>query len=119
MGLMTYANSPSGRVLKSDVTIAKNYLEEAEIKKLERTISSFFDYIENQIEKENTFTMDDFALSINKFLEFNDFKVLEGKGKISKEEADKKAEGEYDVFNKTQKIDSDFENEVRKMVGRE
>lgn len=119
MGLATYANSPSGRILKSDVTIAKNYLKEDEIKKLERTISSFFDYIENQIEKENTFTMDDFALSINKFLEFNDFMVLEGKGRISKDEADKKAELEYNVFNKTQKIDSDFEKEVRRVMGRE
>ncbi len=118
MGLTTWAHSPEGRILKSDVTVAKNYLDEAEIKKLERTISSFFDYIENQIEKENSFMMEDFALSINKFLEFNDFKVLKGKGRISKEDADKKAEGEYDVFNKTQKIDSDFEKEVRKILNK-
>ena len=118
MGLTAWAKSPTGRILKSDVTVAKNYLEEADIKKLERTISSFFDYIENQIEKHTAFTMADFAESINKFLEFNDFKVLEGRGNISKEEADKIAEGHYDVFNKTQRIDSDFEKEVRRMVGR-
>lgn len=118
MGLKTWEHSPAGRILKSDVTIAKNYLDEIEIKKLERTISSFFDYIENQIEKYTTFTMIDFAQSINKFLEFNDFKILEGKGTISKENADTIAEDQYDIFNKTQKIDSDFEKEMRKMLGR-
>jgi hypothetical protein len=109
MGLTSFKNSPDGRVLKSDVTIAKNYLEEPQIKKLERTIASYFDYIENQIEKRNEFTMESLALSVNKFLEFNDFKVLEGNGKIAKAQADKKAENEYDIFNTTQKIDSDFE----------
>lgn len=113
MGLTSFKNSPNGRVLKSDVTIAKNYLEEIYIKKLERTIASYFDYIENQIENRNEFTMESLAVSVNKFLEFNDFKVLEGNGKISKAKADKKAESEYDVFNKTQKIDSDFEKFLR------
>lgn len=115
MGLTTWKNSPNGRILKSDVTVAKNYLSEKEIKKLERTISSYFDYIENQIEMEQKFTMESLADSVNRFLEFNNFKVLENKGKVSKIEADKKAESEYDEFNKTQKIDSDFEKEIKKL----
>lgn len=115
MGLLSGKNLPNGRVLKSDVIVAKNYLEEKEIKKLERTISSYFDYIENQIEMRQEFTMGSLAESVNKFLEFNTFKVLDNKGKISKRDADKKAEGEYDEFNKTQKIDSDFEKHIRSL----
>jgi hypothetical protein len=115
MGLTTWKNSPAGRILKSDVTVAKNYLTEDEIKKLERTISSYFDYIENQLEKKNEFTMERLADSVGKFLEFNDFKVLDRLGSISKKVADTKAEGEYDEFNKTQIIDSDFEKEIRNL----
>lgn len=115
MGLKTWKNSPTGRILKSDVTVAKNYLDEKEIKKLERTISSYFDYIENQIEVRSKFTMESLSDSVGKFLEFNDFKVLDGAGSISKKIADQKAEGEYDEFNKSQKIDSDFEKEIRKL----
>jgi hypothetical protein len=112
MGLTTYKNSPKGRVLKSDVVIAKNYLEEKEVKALERTVSSFFDYIEGILERQTDFDMDKFALSVNKFLEFNEYKVLEGKGGVSHKAAETKAHQEYDVFNKTQKIDSDFEKFV-------
>ncbi len=115
MGLTSFKYSPDGRVLKSDTTIAKNYLKEKDIKKLERTISSYFDYIENQIEMKNEFTMERLALSVNKFLEFNDFKVLHGQGKISKRNADKKAQQEYNEFNKTQKIKSDFEKVIKKI----
>lgn len=115
MGLMTWKNSPNGRVLKSDVVVAKNYLEEKEIKQLERTITGYFDYIEGLIERENTFTMEQLATSVNKFLTFNDYKILEGKGKISKIQADKKAIIEYEVFNKTQKIISDFDKEIKKL----
>lgn len=109
MGLTTYKNSPDGRVLKSDTTIAKNYLEEKEIKQLERTVTGYFDYIEGLIERENTFTMEELALSVNKFLEFNEYKVLEGLGKMTKNQADKKAFSEYEKFNPTQKIESDFD----------
>ena len=116
MGLTTWKNSPNGRILKSDVVIAKNYLEEEEIKKLERTVSSFFDYIENQIENKNSFSMKEFKESVDKFLSFNDFKVLEGKGNLSKEEAEEKAEKEYEIFNKKQKIESDFEKEMKKIL---
>lgn len=114
MGLTSFKNSPDGRVLKQDIVVAKNYLEEKEIKQLERTVTSYFDYIEGLIERENTFTMMQLAESVNKFLNFNDYKVLEGKGKISKIQADKKALSEYEVFNKTQKIISDFDKELKK-----
>jgi hypothetical protein len=116
MGLNTWKNSPDGRILKSDVIIAKNYLPVAEIKRLERAVSGYFDYVEDLIEQENTFTMKEFAASVNEFLTFRRYKVLTGKGKISKQEADKKAEAEYDEFNKTQKIVSDFDREIRKLV---
>jgi len=116
MGLTTWKNSPDGRILKSDVTIAKNYLSETEIKRLERAVTGYFDYIEDLIERENTFTMKDFAISINEFLAFRKYQILTNKGKISKQEADKKAEAEYDEFNKTQKIISDFDKEVKKMI---
>jgi len=113
MGLSTWKNAPEGRILKSDTTIAKNYLSEQEIKSLERTIGAFFDYIERIIETRNTFTMEQFALSVNKFLEFNEYKVLEGKGSISAKQAEEKALEEYDKFNKTQKIESDFDRAVK------
>jgi len=116
MGLSTWKNSPDGRILKSDVTIAKNYLSEKEIRRLERAVSGYFDYIEDLIEQENTFTMEEFAASINDFLAFRKFKILTSKGKISKEKAEKKAETEYDEFNKTQKIISDFDKEVKKIL---
>jgi len=115
MGLTTWKNSPEGRVLKSDVIVAKNYLQENEIRQLERTITGYFDYIEGLIERKNTFTMEQLAESVNKFLNFNEYKILEGKGKISKIQADKKAVTEYDEFNKTQKIISDFDKEIRKL----
>jgi hypothetical protein len=88
MGLKTWKNSPNGRILKSDTNIVKNYLSETEIKGLERTIGSYFDYIERIIENRNTFTMEQFADSVNKFLNFNEYKVLEGKGKISAQQAE-------------------------------
>lgn len=116
MGLTTWKYAPDGRVLKSDVSIAKNYLQEKEIHQLERAVSSYFDYIENQIERHNVFNMEQFAASVNKFLTFNDYKILPDKGKISAAQAKKKAEEEYDIFNKTQRIDSDFDKEVRGML---
>lgn len=116
MGLKTWKNSPSGRILKSDTTVAKNYLDEDDIKRLERTVSAYFDYIENQIEMRNSFTMEQLANSVNKFLEFNDFKVLENYGNISHAQAKNKAYEEYDEFNKVQKIESDFDKEIKKML---
>lgn len=116
MGLTTWKNAPDGRILKLDTSVAKNYLEEKQIKQLERTVTSYFDYIENLIERENTFTMDGLAKSVDKFLNFNEFKILEGKGTKSHKQAIAKAEKEYDQFNKTQKIVSDFDKEVKKLT---
>ena len=114
MGLATWKNSPNGRILKEDVTIAKNYLSEKEIRKLERAVSGFFDYVEDLIEDQNTFTMEEFAKSVNEFLMFRKYKILNDKGRISKKTADKKAKMEYDEFNKFQKIVSDFDKEIIK-----
>lgn len=115
MGLATWKNAPEGRILKSDTTIAKNYLQEKEIKRLERTVTGYFDYIENLIERENTFTMEGLANSVDKFLNFNEFKILEGKGTTSHKQAITKAGNEYDQFNKTQKIISDFDKQIKKL----
>ena len=115
MGLSTWNNAPEGRILKSDVVIGKNYLQENEIRQLERTVTGYFDYIEGLIERENTFTMEQLAESVNAFLSFNRYKILEGKGKISKLQADKKAIIEYETFNKSQKIISDFDKEINKL----
>lgn len=116
MGLKTWKNSPEGRILKSDIKVAKNYLNESEIKKLERTISGFFDYIENIIENREVFTMEEFAESVVKFLEFNEYKILKGKGKISKIIAEKKASKEYEEYNKIQPIESDFDLEIKELI---
>lgn len=116
MGMSTYKNAPDGRVLKSDAKIAKNYLEEPEIKQLERTVSAFFDYIEGIIERRNTFTMQGFAESVNKFLAFNEYRILEGYGNVSRKNAEEKALAEYEKFNKQQHIESDFDREVKKLL---
>ena len=116
MGLTTWKYAPDGRILKSDVSIAKNYLQEKEIRQLERAVTGFFDYIEDLIERENTFNMSQFSASVNEFLTFRRYQILPDKGKISAEQAKKKAEEEYDIFNKTQRIDSDFDKEVRGLL---
>ena len=116
MGLTTWKNSPDGRVLKSDVSIAKNYLQEKEIRQLERTVAGYFDYIEDLIERENTFNMEQFAASVNEFLTFRRYQTLPDKGKISATQAKKKAEDEYALFDPTQQIDSDFDKEVRRLL---
>ncbi len=116
MGMSTYKNAPDGRVLKSDTTVAKNYLSEADIKKLERAVSTFFDYIEGIIERCNTFTMESFAESVNKFLAFNEYQILEGYGTVSRQQAEQKAFAEYEKFNKQQRIESDFDREVKKRL---
>ncbi len=118
MGLTTWKDSPDGRILKSDVTIAKNYLDEKQIRQLERTVSGYFDYIEDLIERENTFTMEEFAASINAFLQFRRYEILKDNGKISKSDADKKAISEYKIYNATQPIDSDFDKSIRELKQR-
>ena len=117
MGLTTWKNAPDGRILKSDVSIAKNYLPEKEIRQLERAVTGYFDYIEDLIERENTFTMSQFSDSVNEFLQFRRYKILPDKGKVSAAQAKVKAENEYDIFNRTQKIVSDFDKEIQKLKG--
>lgn len=119
MGLTTWKNSPDGRILKSDVTVAKNYLQEKEIRQLERTVAGYFDYIEDLIERENTFNMEQFAASIDEFLAFRRYRILPDKGRISAAQAKKKAEDEYVLFDPTQQIDSDFDKEVRRLLDKE
>lgn len=116
MGLTTWKNSPDGRILKSDVTIAKNYLDEKQIRRLERAVSGFFDYVEDLIENERAFTMQQFAESINAFLEFRQYKILQGKGSVLRVDAERKAAEEYDIYNRTQRITSDFDKEVKKLL---
>lgn len=116
MGLTTWKNAPEGRILKSDVGIAKNYLPEQKIRQLERAVTGFFDYIEDLIERENTFNMEQFSASVNEFLSFRRYKILPDKGHISSQQAKEKAEAEYDIFNRTQRIDSDFDKEIRGMI---
>ena len=116
MGLTTWKNSPNGRILKSDVIVAKNYLQEKEIKDLELAVSAFFDYIENIIRRRNTFNMEQFAGSVTKFLSFMDYQILPDKGRISAAQAKAKAEQEYDIFNRTQLIDSDFDKQIKRLT---
>ena len=116
MGLTTWKNAPDGRILKSDVSVAKNYLPEEEIRRLERAVSGYFDYIEDLIERENTFNMQQFAESVNEFLAFRRYNILPDKGSVPASKAKEKAEQEYDIFNRTQKIDSDFDKQIRKML---
>lgn len=116
MGLSTFKNAPAGRVLKSDTLVAKNYLSESDIKKLERAVAAFFDYIERIIEQRTSFTMAGFAESVDKFLAFNEYRVLEGYGSISREQADQIALAEYEIFNKQQRIESDFDRQVKKLL---
>lgn len=116
MGLMTWKHAPEGRILKTDVTVAKNYLDEKQIRQLERTVSGYFDYIEDLIERENSFTMEEFARSVNEFLAFRRYDILPDKGRISHKAAEEKAFAEYDIFNKTQRIESDFDREVKRLT---
>lgn len=119
MGLTTWKNAPDGRILKSDVSVAKNYLDEREIRQLERAVTGYFDYIEDLIERENTFSMSQFSASVNEFLAFRRYQILPDKGRLSAAQAKAKAEQEYDIFNRTQLIDSDFDKQVRKMLEQE
>lgn len=113
MGLTTWESGPEGRIYKKDVIIAKNYLSVEEIEQLERTVSSFFDYIERIIERHETFTMKAFIESVDKLLDFNEYQILTNKGLISMTQAQKKAVREYKAFNAQQKVISDFDKFVK------
>lgn len=114
MGLKTWKNKK--RIVKSDTIIAKNYLEQKDIKSLERAVSSYFDYIERLIEKKMIFSMEKLSESVNNFLEFNEYEILNGKGLISHKKAEEKAFAEYDEYNKSQQINSDFDEFVKGLV---
>lgn len=116
MGLKTRKHSPQWRILKSDTIIAKNYLQESEIKKLERSVSWFFDYLETLVENHTPMKMGDLAQAVDNFLHFNKYQVLDGKGTISRKQAEEKALNEYEIFNKTQNIESDFDRLVKEQI---
>ena len=116
MGLTTWKNAPDGRILKSDVSVAKNYLDEKQIRQLERAVSGYFDYVEDLIDRENVFTMEEFSKSVNEFLAFRRYDILPDKGRISHKVAEEKAFAEYAIFNKTQKIESDFDKETARYL---
>lgn len=116
MGLTTWKNAPDGRILRSDVSVAKNYLDEKQIHQLERAVLGYFDYIEDLIERENTFTMEEFEASVNEFLAFRRYDILKDNGRISRKQADEKAYSEYDIFNRTQPIISDFDKAVNELA---
>ncbi|NNH95008.1 cell filamentation protein Fic [Pasteurella multocida] len=115
MGLKTWKNAPDGRILSQDVIVAKNYLDEKQISQLERAVVGYFDYIEDLIERENVFDMQQFAQSVDEFLAFRRYDILPDKGKVSSEVAKQKAKDEYAIFNRTQKILSDFDKEIEKL----
>lgn len=117
MGLTTWKNAPDGRILQSDVVVAKNYLSAQQIRQLERAVTAYFDYIEGLIERENTFTMEEFASSVNAFLSFNRYDILPDKGRVSHAQAIEKAKTEYQAFNPSQQIISDFDREVQRLLG--
>lgn len=118
MGLKTWKNDPDGAIRRSDVTVAKNYLTEVQIRQLDRTVSGFFDYIEDLTERGIAFTMEDFSRSVNEFLEFRRYDVLEGKGGVSRDVAVAKAVSEYNEYRKSQDYMSDFDKEVRRLTDR-
>ncbi len=118
MGLKTWKRSPDGPVNKSDTTVAKNYLDELDIKKLERLVTGFFDYLERLIENETLLKMEDLAKSVGEFLAFNKYEILDGSGRISHARAEKRAHAEYERFKLIQDrtLESDFDRVVNKAL---
>lgn len=119
MGLTTWKNAPSGKVLKSDVTVAKNYLNVEEVTELDRIVSMYLDYAENQARRGITMYMKDWAGKLDAFLQFNDYNVLKNAGKVRHDVAVQLAEGEYEKFRVQQDREyiSDFDKEVRRLTG--
>ena len=117
MGLLTWKNSPKGKIIKSDVSVAKNYLTEKEIKELERIVSMYLDYAENQAARQIPMKMSVWVNKIDAFLQFNEYDILKDAGKISHEVALKLAESEFDKFRVIQdhNYESDFDKVVKKI----
>ena len=120
MGLTTWKHAPSGKILKSDVTVAKNYLGEAHIKELNRIVSAYLDLAENRAERGILMKMTDWAGFLNSFLELSNYPILQDKGKVSALEAKLKAEGEYEVYRQRQDAEyvSDFDREIKRIEGK-
>lgn len=117
MGLQTWKNAPTGKIMKTDVSIAKNYLIEKEIKELERVVTMYLDYAENQAAREIPMKMADWVQKMDAFLQFNEYKILKDAGKVSHEVAKKLAEKEYERYRviQDQSFESDFDKEVKKL----
>jgi len=118
MGLQTFKYAPHGKVQKSDVTVAKNYLIEKEIKDLERIVSMYLDYAENQAARQIPMKMADWVTKLDAFLQFNEYQILKDAGKIRHDVAVKLAEKEYQKFRVIQDKNfvSDFDKEVKKLT---
>ena len=117
MGLKIWKNAPKGKILKSDVAVGKNYLEEAELKELNRVVGMYLDYAENQAERQISMKMEDWAQRLDAFLEFNEYDILDNAGQVSAKVAKKLAHQEYEKFRPIQDENyvSDFEEEVKKI----
>ncbi len=120
MGLTTWKHAPGGKILKSDVTVAKNYLNKAHVTELNRIVSAYLDLAENRAERGILMRMADWVSFLNGFLELSNYPILQDKGKVSALEAKLKAEGEYEVYRKRQDLEyiSDFDREVKRIEGR-
>jgi hypothetical protein len=118
MGLQTWKNAPAGKIMKTDVSITKNYLIEKEIKELERVVTMYLDYAENQAARQIAMKMADWVLKMDAFLQFNEYKILKDAGKVSHEVAKKLAEKEYEKYRVIQdkSFESDFDKEVKKIT---
>ena len=117
MGLKTWKNAPKGKILKSDVSVGKNYLDEKQISELNRIVSMYLDYAENQASRSNLMTMADWAGRLDSFLTFNEYEILNNPGEVSKDIAKRLAEVEYDKFRPIQdkQFKSDFDREVKRL----
>jgi len=117
MGLTTWKNAPKGKILKGDVSVAKNYLIEEEIKELERIVTMYLDYAENQAARQIPMRMAEWVSKLDAFLAFNEYEVLSNAGSVSAEVAKKLAEEQYTTFRvqQDQKFESDFEKEVKRI----
>ncbi len=120
MGLTTWKHAPEGKILKSDVTVAKNYLNKAHVTELNRIVSAYLDLAENRAERGILMRMADWVSFLNGFLELSNYPILQDKGKVGALEAKLKAEGEYEIYRKRQDLEyiSDFDREVKRIEGR-